>query len=68
MEGRQGAFRQSNEEIHEEFEEVDAFLFFTVARYAALVFFASDADGRIGVDVGPGDAEDIGSSFIDEEK
>ena len=36
----------------EESDEVDAFLFFTVARSAALVVFTSDADGRIGVGVG----------------
>ena len=40
----------------EESEGVDAFLFFTAARSAALVFFASDADGRIGVGVGTGGA------------
>ena len=45
----------------EEFDEVDAFLFFTVARSTALVFFASDADGRIGDGVGAGGAEDFGS-------
>ena len=45
----------------EEFDEVDAFLFFTAAHSAALVFFASDADGRIGVGVGAGGAEDFGS-------
>ena len=45
----------------EESDEVDAFLFFTAARSAALVFFTSDADGRIGVGVGAGGAEDFGS-------
>ena len=38
----------------EESEAADAFLFFTTARSAALVFFTSDADGRIGVGVGQG--------------
>ena len=33
----------------EESEVADAFLFFTATRSAALVFFTSDADGRIGV-------------------
>ena len=33
----------------EESDEVDAFLFFTAACSAALVFFTSDADRRIGV-------------------
>ena len=45
----------------EESEAADAFLFFTVARSAALVFFASNADGRIGVGVGAGGVEDFGS-------
>ena len=45
----------------EESDEVDAFLFFTDARSAALVFFASDAEGRIGLGVGAGGAEEIGS-------
>ena len=45
----------------EESDEVDAFLFFTSARSAALVFFTSDADGRIGVGVGAGGAEEFGS-------
>ena len=44
----------------EEFDEVDAFLFFTAARSAALVFFAFDADGRIGVGVGAGGGEEFG--------
>src|SRR3954468_24960154 len=35
----------------EESDEVDAFLFFTAARSVALVFFTSDADGRIRVGV-----------------
>ena len=39
----------------------DAFLFFTAARSAALVFFASDAEGRMGLGVGAGGAEEIGS-------
>ena len=43
----------------EESEAADAFLFFTAARSAALVFFTSDADGRIGVGVGAGGAEDL---------
>src|SRR3989337_905464 len=45
----------------EESDEVDAFLFFTAARSAALVFFTSDADGRIGVGVGAGGAKEFGS-------
>ena len=44
----------------EESKGADAFLFFTDARSAALVFFTSDADGRIGVGVGAGGAEDSG--------
>ena len=44
----------------EESEEADAFLFFTVARSSALVFFTSDADGRPGVGVGAGGAEECG--------
>ena len=44
----------------EESEAADAFLFFTAARSAALVFFTSDADGRIGVGVGAGGAEECG--------
>ena len=43
----------------EESEVADAFLFFTVARSAALVFFTSNADGRIRVGVGAGGAEDL---------
>ena len=39
----------------EESKAADAFLFFTAARSAALVFFTSDADGRIGVEVGVGE-------------
>ena len=46
----------------EESDEVDAFLFFTVARSAALVFFTSDVDGRIGVGVGAGGADEFGSN------
>ena len=45
----------------EEFDEVDAFLFFIAARSTTLVFFASDAYGRIRVGVGAGGAEDFGS-------
>ena len=45
----------------EEFDEVDAFLFFIAAYSAALVFFTFDADGRIGVGVGAGGAEEFGS-------
>ena len=45
----------------EEFDAADAFLFFTTARSAALVFFTSVADGRIGVGVGAGGAEGFGS-------
>ena len=44
----------------EESEVADAFLFFTAACSAALVFFTSDADGRIGVGVGVGGAEESG--------
>ena len=44
----------------EESEVADDFLFFTAARSAALVFFTSDADGRIGVGVGAGGAEECG--------
>ena len=44
----------------EESEGADAFLFFTTARSAALVFFTSDTDGRIGVGVGTGGAEECG--------
>ena len=43
----------------EESEAAHAFLFFTAARSAALVFFTSDADG-IGVEVGAGVAEESG--------
>ena len=42
-------------------DEVDAFLFFIAARSAAFVFLASDAEGRIGLGVGAGGAEEIGS-------
>ena len=45
----------------EEFDAADAFLFFTAAHSADLVFFTSDADGRIGVGVGAGGAEESGS-------
>ena len=44
----------------EESEAADAFLFFTAACSAALVFFTSDADGRIGVGVGARGAEESG--------
>ena len=44
----------------EESEVADAFLFFTDACSAVLVFFTSDADGRIGVGVGAGGAEESG--------
>ena len=44
----------------EESEAADAFLFFTAARSAALVFFTSDVGGRIGVEVGAGAAEESG--------
>ena len=36
----------------EDSEALDAFLFFTAARSATLVFFTSNAHGRIGVGVG----------------
>ena len=42
----------------EESEADDAFLFFTAALSAALVFLISDADGRVGVGVGAGGAEE----------
>src|SRR3954467_6165965 len=45
----------------EDSEALDAFLFFTAARSAALVFFTSKAEGRIGVGVGAGGAEESGS-------
>ena len=44
----------------EESEVADAFLFFTTVRSAALVFFTSDADVRIGVEVDAGAAEESG--------
>ena len=44
----------------EEFDTADAFLFFTAARSAALVFFTSNAHGRIGVGVGANGAEESG--------
>ena len=44
----------------EDSEALDAFLFFTAARSAALVFLTSGADGRIGVGVGAGGAEESG--------
>ena len=44
----------------EEFDTADAFLFFTAARSAALVFFTAKVDGRIGVGVGAGGAEESG--------
>ena len=45
----------------EDSDEVDAFLFFSNACSAALVFLASDVEGRIGLGVGAGGAEEIGS-------
>ena len=45
----------------EDSEATNDFLFFIVARSAALVFFASDAEGRTGLGVGAGGAEEIGS-------
>ena len=45
----------------EESDEADAFLFFTAARSTALVFFTSDAEGRMGLGIGAGGAEEIGS-------
>src|SRR3954464_7699812 len=45
----------------EDSEALDAFLFFTAARSAALVFFTSKAEGRTGVGVGAGGAEESGS-------
>src|SRR3954467_5685152 len=45
----------------EDSEAADAFLFFTAARSVALVFFTSKAEGRIGVGVGAGGAEESGS-------
>ena len=42
----------------EESEADDAFLFFTVALSATLVFLTSDADGRVGVGVGAGGADE----------
>ena len=42
----------------EESEADDAFLFFTAALSAALVFLRSDVDGRVGVGVGAGGAEE----------
>src|SRR3954463_1340509 len=44
----------------EDSEAADAFLFFTAARSAALGFFTSRADGRIGDGVGAGGAEESG--------
>ena len=44
----------------EESEEADAFLFFTAACSVALVFFTSEADGRIGVGVGADGVEESG--------
>ena len=44
----------------EECDEVDAFLFRIAARSASLVFFTSDADGRIRGGVGVGGAEEFG--------
>ena len=47
----------------EDSAEADAFLFFTAARSAALVFFAFDAEGRIGLVVGAGGVEEFGAIF-----
>ena len=44
----------------EDSEALDAFLFFTAARSAALVFFTSNAHGRIGVGVGADGTEESG--------
>ena len=44
----------------EDYEALDAFLFFTAARSAALVFFTSNAHGRIGVGVGADGTEESG--------
>ena len=44
----------------EDSKEVDAFLFFTTDCSADLVFFASDAEGRMGLGVGAAGAEEIG--------
>jgi hypothetical protein len=41
-------------------EDADAFLFFTAARSAALVFFASKAEERLMLVIGAGGAEEIG--------
>ena len=41
--------------------KADAFLFFIAARYAALVFFTSNAEGRVGLSIGVGaGVEEIG--------
>ena len=44
----------------EDSEALDAFLFFTAAHSAALVFFTSNAHGRIGVGVGTDGTEVYG--------
>src|SRR3954468_23255080 len=44
----------------EDSEAADAFLFFTAARSTAFVFFTSKAEGRIGVGVCAGGAEESG--------
>ena len=44
----------------EEFDAADAFLLFNAAHSAALIFFTSNAHGRIGVGVGAGGAEESG--------
>src|SRR3954464_503692 len=44
----------------EDSEAADAFLFFTAARSAALVFFTSKAEGRIGVRVSADGAKEPG--------
>ena len=48
----------------EDSDEVDALLFFTAVRSAALVFLASDAEGRIGLGVGAGGAEEVGFVYL----
>ena len=42
-------------------EAADAFLFFRAAHSTALVFFTSRVEGRIGLGVGAGGAEGVGS-------
>ena len=45
----------------EDSDEADAFVFFTAACSAALVFFATEAEGRMGLGFCAGGAEKIGS-------